>query len=111
MTDHAATEPPDDEAVPLELEPTDVVAAARRRHGAAGAVVAAGMLGLEQVLGRKPKEEAPVVVAAPTDPIDVDRDGIAVVIDDEVSLVAPPLPRTPPISARRTRYKGSGRRR
>lgn len=100
-----------DDAVPLELEPNDPVAAARRRHGAAGAIVAAGMLGLEQVLGRKPKQEAPVVVAAPTDPIDVDRDGIAVVVDDEVSIVAPALPRTPPIQSRNKRNKGSARRR
>ena len=34
------------------------------RHGAAGAIVAAGMFGLDQALGRKPKEEAPIVMAA-----------------------------------------------
>ncbi len=100
-----------DDAVPFELEPDDPVAAARRRHGAAGAIVAAGMLGLEQVLGRKPKQEAPVVVAAPTDPIDVDRDGIAVVVDDEMSIVAPALPRTAPLASRNKRNKGSARRR
>ena len=49
-----------------------IIAAARRRHGSFGAVVAAGMLGFEKLLGRKPREEAPVVVAAPTDPIDID---------------------------------------
>jgi hypothetical protein len=94
------------EGEPIEFEPSDPIAAARRRHGAAGAIVAAGMLGLEQVLGRKPKQEAPVVVAAPTEPIDVDRDGIAVVVDDELSLVAPPLPRTAPINARTKRNGG-----
>jgi hypothetical protein len=69
------------------------------------------MLGIEQVLGRKPKEEAPIVVAAPTDPLDVDRDGISVTIDDEVALVAPPLPRTAPVQRQSKRNKGSARRR
>jgi hypothetical protein len=82
-----------------------IIAAARRRHGSFGAVVAAGMLGFEKLLGRKPREEAPVVVAAPTDPIDIDADGISVPLDEHTSLVAPPLPRTAPkvASSRRRR--------
>ena len=102
-----------DQALDTALEPAggDIIDTARRRHGTVGAVVAAGMLGIEQVLGRKPKEEAPIVVAAPTDPLDVDRDGIAVVIDDEVALVAPALPRTAPVLRQNKRNKGSARRR
>jgi hypothetical protein len=116
-TDDTAAEHPTgdavEEALEEALEPTtdDIIGAARRRHGTAGAIVAAGMLGIEQVLGRKPKEEAPIVVAAPTDPLDVDRDGIAVVIDDGVALVAPPLPRTAPVQRQNKRNKGSSRRR
>ncbi len=120
-TDDTAAEHPDEQALdesldaahdePLEPTAGDLVETARRRHGTVGAVVAAGMLGIEQVLGRKPKEEAPIVVAAPTDPLDVDRDGIAVVIDDEVALVAPPLPRTAPVQRQNKRNKGSARRR
>ncbi len=79
--------------------PGDMIATARRRHGAAGAIVAAGMLGLDQVLGRKPREEAPVVVSAPTEPVDVDEDGITVAVDDDTAVVAPPLPRRPPAAA------------
>jgi len=116
-TDDPAAEHPTDETLdepldePLEPAGGDLVETARRRHGTAGAIVAAGMLGIEQVLGRKPKEEAPIVVAAPTDPLDVDRDGIAVVIDDEVALVAPALPRTAPVLRQNKRNKGSARRR
>jgi hypothetical protein len=116
-TDDTAAEHPDEQALDepldteLELAGGDIIDTARRRHGTAGAIVAAGMLGIEQVLGRKPKEEAPIVVAAPTDPLDVDRDGIAVVIDDEVALVAPALPRTAPVQRQNKRNKGSARRR
>jgi hypothetical protein len=120
-TDDTAAEHPTDEThdethetagdEPLEPAGGDLVETARRRHGTAGAIVAAGMLGIEQVLGRKPKEEAPIVVAAPTDPLDVDRDGISVAIGDEVALVAPPLPRTAPVQRQSKRNKGSARRR
>jgi hypothetical protein len=116
-TDDTAAEHPTDEPLdetldePLEPAGGDLVETARRRHGTAGAIVAAGMLGIEQVLGRKPKEEAPIIVAAPTDPLDVDRDGISVTIDDEVALVAPPLPRTAPVQRQSKRNKGSARRR
>lgn len=89
---------------PVALEPvSDPVATARRRHGAAGAIVAAGMLGLDQVLGRKPREEAPVVVAASDQPTDIDSDGIAVAIDDHAQAVTPALPRKPPIISPRRR--------
>lgn len=101
----------DDEPVADEPVADDPVAVARARHGALGAVVAAGMLGLDQVLGRKPKQEAPIVVAAPSQPHDVDRDGFELAVDDEVSVVAPPLPRTPPVGTAPRRNSGRRRRR
>lgn len=84
-----------DDELQLDDEPSrdDLVAAARRRHGMAGGMLAAGLFGLEQVLGRKAKEEAPVVVAASTEPVDIDTDGIIIEVDDDISVVAPPLPR------------------
>lgn len=73
---------------------------AKRRHGALGGALAAGMLGLDQAMsGRKAREEAPIVIDANSDPIDVDTDGITIDgIDgaDGSAFVAPPLPRTPP---------------
>ena len=72
------------------------IAHAKRRHGAAGAALAAGMLGVDQIVnGRKPREEAPIVVAANSDPLDIDTDGISLSLAD-AELVAPPLPRTEP---------------
>ena len=57
----------------------------------------AGFLGIEKALGlRKVKEEAPIVIAAATEPVDIDSDGIDVPVDDETSVYAPPQPRSKP---------------
>ncbi len=83
----------------IEVEP-DPVRTARRRHGAAGAIMAAGMFGLDQALGRKVKEEAPVVVAAADEPTDIDTDGIRVPVDELTDVIAPPQPRVDPFAPR-----------
>jgi hypothetical protein len=95
---------PDDDAVE-PLRSFDPIPAARRRHGAAGAIVAAGMFGLDQALGRKPKEEAPIVMAAADEPVDIDDEGIVVAVDDELSVIAPPQPRSDPLETRRRRRR------
>lgn len=92
----------DDDAIE-PLQSFDPVRTARRRHGAAGAIVAAGMFGLDQALGRKPKEEAPIVMAASDEPVDIDHEGITVPVDEGVSVVAPPQPRSDPLPSRRRR--------
>jgi hypothetical protein len=107
--------PPDDvpgeDAVEIEpLQSFDPIRAARRRHGAAGAIMAAGMFGLDQALGRKPKEEAPIVMAAADEPVDIDHEGIIVPVDDSMSVVAPPQPRSDPLPSRRRRRSSSKRR-
>jgi hypothetical protein len=91
-----------------EVEPVqafDPVGTARRRHGGVGAIMAAGMFGLDQALGRKPKEEAPIVMAASDEPVDIDHEGITVPVDDSMSVVAPPQPRSDPLPSRRRRGK------
>jgi hypothetical protein len=98
---------PDDDAA-IELGNTfDPVRTARRRHGAAGAIMAAGMLGLDQALGRPVKEEAPIVVAAADQPIDIDHEGITVPVDEGLSVIAPPQPRSTPLPSRRRRGRRS----
>ena len=90
-----------------QLEPiSDPVGTARRKHGAAGAVLAAGLFGVDVALGRKPKEEIPVVVDAAGEPGDIDTDGIRVSIDHQVEIVTPPIPRREPVvaPARRRRF-------
>lgn len=111
-----ADEVPDDELLLDELLPddeladdevlapvSDPVTTARRRHGAAGAILAAGMFGLDKALGRKVKEEAPIVIAAGTQPVDIDSDGIEIPIDDETSVFAPAQPPSDPFPPRRRR--------
>lgn len=85
------------------------VGPARRRHGLAGSVLAAALLGFDEALGRKPREEAPVVIDASDDPVDIDADGITVPVDTATSVVAPPQPRSKPTTAPRRRR--SSRRR
>ncbi len=95
-----------DDDAPIEtLQAFDPVRTARRRHGAAGAIMAAGMFGLDQALGRKPKEEVPIVMAASDEPVDIDDLGIIVPVDDVVSVVAPPQPRSDPLPSRRRRKR------
>ena len=96
---------PDDDAAIEPLQSFDPVRAARRRHGAAGAIVAAGMFGLDQALGRKPKEEAPIVMAAADEPVDIDHEGIIVPVDRDLSVIAPPQPRSDPLPSRRRRKR------
>ena len=103
-------EPEDDEVALEPLQSFDPVRGARRRHGTAGAVLAAGMFGLDQALGRKPKEEAPIVMAAADEPVDIDHEGIIVPVDDSVSVVAPPQPRSDPLPSRRRRRSSNKRR-
>jgi hypothetical protein len=64
---------------------------ARRRAGTPGVILAGAMLGLRDVLEGKPKEDVAVVVASPTEPTDIDNDGIAVTAGD-VTMHAPALP-------------------
>ena len=103
-------EPEDDEVALEPLQSFDPVRGARRRHRTAGAILAAGMFGLDQALGRKPKEEAPIVMAAADEPVDIDHEGIIVPVDDRVSVVAPPQPRSDPLPSRRRRRSSNKRR-
>ena len=90
--DETVDEAPDAQ-LPANSVATAMIDTARRRHGVAGAMLAGGMLAIDQALGLRPaKEEAPIIVASPTDPIDIDEDGIDVDIDDETWVYAPPQP-------------------
>lgn len=93
-----------EEILEFNVEPiSDPVGTARRRHGAAGAMLAAGMFGVDIALGRKPKEEAPIVMAASSEPVDIDKDGIEIPIDENTSVYAPPQPPSDPFPPRRRR--------
>jgi len=93
LTDEEALDLDDALELDDELDREQLIANARRRHGVAGGILAAGMFGLDQMLGRKPKEEVPVVVASSSDPVDIDAHGIVIDIDADRTVVAPPIPR------------------
>jgi hypothetical protein len=100
--------------MPLEIAaPFDPIGTARRRHGLAGAIVAGGMFGIDQALtGRKIKQEAPIVMAASDEPVDIDHHGITVPVDADRSVVVAPQPRSEPLrSPRRAKFgRGSSKR-
>ena len=82
MADSPAPEPPDDEWLGAEWLPdtwvhTDSIEPTRNvdkfRKTGAGAMLAAGMLGLQQVLEPKKSEDPPIVVEAPGEPPGVKR--------------------------------------
>ena len=82
----------DDEPQPQNADAA-MIERARRKYGAVGAVVASSMLGIERVLGRKPKEEEPAVWEASGEPGDIDNDGITIDVDDETQVVSNPTAR------------------
>ncbi len=97
-----------DEDVDLEpISPAnpDYIRTAQRRYGGIGAVMAAGMFGLEQAMGIKPKPESVQIQEAPSDPIDVDKDGIQMTIDATTSVHAPALDRRSPIGINKKRSR------
>ena len=63
---------------------------ARRRYGSVGMVIASGMLGIDKMLGRRPKEEIPSIWEASGEPGDIDGDGIRIDVDDETALESHP---------------------
>jgi len=78
---------------------------AKARHGSLGAMVFSGMIGLEKLLGREPKEEGAVIWEASGEPEDIDADGISIDIDDETHVVSNPNSHIEP---RRIRKRRSG---
>lgn len=66
-----------------------MVARAHRKHGLAGAIVAGGMLAIDQVLGRRPKEQPAAVSEFSGEPTDIDKDGIQIPLDDNTTVISP----------------------
>ena len=82
--------PQDPTPQPASNSDQDFIKRAQSKYGSIGAIVASGMLGLDRVLGRKPKDEGAVIWEASGEPGDIDRDGISVDIDESTSVVAHP---------------------
>ena len=67
-----------------------MVRRAARRYGTVGAMLAGGMLVFDKLLGRKPKEEAAVVIEAASEPGNIDDNGITLVVDANTTVISPP---------------------
>ena len=89
----------------VEVYSEDVVANARRRYGTGGALLAAGMLGIDKILTDRKKPDSVQVQEAASEPIDVDKSGIQVMIDELTSVEAPPLDRREPLSMKKKRRR------
>lgn len=108
LTTSVPTVEPDDRIDDEDVDPvTDASESGepRRLHGPVGTAIGAAMVGLDQVIFGRQREEAPIVIAASGEPGDVDADGIVIPLDDSADLVSPPLPPTPPIVAPRRRRR------
>ena len=83
---------PDDSEPIAPIDPTDSIQnqldRARARHGTIGAMVFSAMLGVDKVLGRKPKDEGAVIWEASGEPEDIDADGITIDVDDQTRVVS-----------------------
>ena len=83
---------PDDSEPIAPIDPTDSIQnqldRARARHGTIGAMVFSAMLGVDKVLGRKPKDEGAVIWGASGETEDIDADGITIDVDDETKVVS-----------------------
>ena len=82
-----------------------MIAEGRRKAGAAGAMMAGAMIAIRDIYEGPPKDEGSVVVDSPTEPEDVDRDGVALAADEvggAHDLAVPAQPRRAPIVGRRT---------
>jgi hypothetical protein len=90
---------------PISIDNPDVVGTARRRYGAGGAALAAGMFGLDQALTGKQKPDSVQIQESPSDPVDVDKDGFQLTIDEVTSVEAPALERRPPLVLNKKRRR------
>ena len=62
---------------------------AKRKHGMAGAIMAGGMFALDQVLGRKPKEQPAAVQEFAGEPTDIDSQGITIAVNEHTTVTSP----------------------
>lgn len=72
----------------------EAVRHARRRYGVAGAMLAGAMVALRDLL-EKPKDDQAVVVDAPSEPTDMDHDGITVPVAPGMAAHSPARLRPP----------------
>ena len=101
MVEKNSFEPGDKE--PISDSDHAMLERARARHGAVGAMVFSAMLGVDKVLGRKPKDEGAVIWEASGEPEDIDADGITIDVDPDTKVVSHPEAAVGPRRVRKRR--------
>ncbi|MGH9270734.1 MAG: hypothetical protein ACRDZ2_05635 [Ilumatobacteraceae bacterium] len=84
----------------------------RRMGGAAGAALAGAMIAVRDIYEGPKRDDGQVVVDAPSEPHDVDRDGVELTADEVGGIDAvavPAQPRLPPITRSNTRRRARRR--
>ena len=77
-----------------------MIAEGRRKGGAVGAAMAGAMIALRDIIEGPKKDEGVVVVDSPTDPIDLDEDGVRLEADEvggAHDIDVPAQPRRAPV--------------
>lgn len=98
----------DQAAINEETERAAMMRRARQKAGVGGAMMAGAMMALQGVLEGPKRDPIAVVVAAPTEPINPDAEGISLQLEDR-SLFAPPLAPLRPPRARKRKWGSSNR--
>ncbi len=89
-----------------------MIAHGRRIGGAAGAALAGAMIAVRDVYEGPKRDDGQVVVDAPSEPHDVDRDGVELTAEDvggPDAVSVPAQPRRPPIAASRRKSRSRSR--
>ncbi len=95
----------DEEVAPIDPTNMDMIETARRKYGTGGAAIAAGMFGLDIMLGNKKKPDSVQVQEASSQPVDIHVDGIEVPVDETTSVMTPALERRSPIGVGKRKSK------
>ena len=66
-----------------------MVRRATQRYGTVGALLAGGMVVFDRLLGRKPREEAAVVIEASGEPGNIDDEGITLILNETTTVISP----------------------
>jgi hypothetical protein len=77
-----------------------MIAEGRRKAGAVGAAMAGAMIAIRDIVEGPPKDQGVAVVESPTDPVDLDEDGVQLEADEvggAHDINVPAQPRRAPI--------------
>ncbi|MEO8363538.1 MAG: hypothetical protein ABI570_04050 [Ilumatobacteraceae bacterium] len=88
MSSPSESDPSKVPSVPQSSEQA-MVRRATQRYGTVGALLAGGMVVFDRLLGRKPREEAAVVIEASGEPGNIDDDGITLILNETTTVISP----------------------